>query len=287
MIDLAAVRAGKEESQRLLASMPKVGKGLDPAHAVYAEIINLVSVLCEGLTSLPELDRVTEIIGKAEDEYMPGWPPMSPISVSHFNSWAFFDAAVGLERETIGTCVLDLGTELGLADDILALIRAFQRSRLGLYVHEGSVGDGGRFMLREIVTGERFQAVCSSGHVGEAGEQWLTRLLPPPAPSLDYHVAFTSPYVIELPREEEWIRFFARMLPKVKISDEKKAYEHLMKFGFGHNYWNEYIFEGYWEHTDGMITLLGLPDVAASRPQSREVDGETARLRTYYGPALV
>lgn len=285
VIDLAAVRAGKEEAQRLVASVPTRSQGSDPAHAVYASVYNLVSILTESLTSLPELAPFADIISAAEEEYMPGWPPMSPISGSHFGTWAFFDLALGEARETLGTCILALAPELGLWGDVVRLIRTFQQSRLGLFVHEGNAG-AGSFTLREIITGERFLTVCPSGHIGRAGEQWLVRLLPPPDSHFDYHVAFTSPYIIELPGETEWRAFFRRTLLKTRLDDEKAAYESLMKYGLGHSYWNEYILEAYWRHTDCMISLLGVPDVEAGRPHSKETAGNEARLRHHYGAAL-
>ena len=59
-----------------------------------------------------------------------------------------------------------------------------------------------------------------------------------------------------------------------------------MKYGLGSNYWNEYILEGYWRHTDCMISLLGVPDVDAGRPHSKATAGNEARLRQHYGAAL-
>ena len=193
--------------------------------------------------------------------------------------------ALGEARETLGTCILALAPGLGLSGDVVRLIRVLEQSRLGLFVHEGNAG-ADSFTLREIMTGERFRTVCPSGHVGRPGEQWLVRLLPPPVSHLDYHVAFTSPYIIELPGETEWRAFFGRTLLKTKIDDENAAYESLMKYGLRPNYWNDYIFEGYWRHTDCMIALLGVPDVEAGRPHSKAISGNVARLRHHYGAAL-
>lgn len=177
VIELAALRAGKEEAERLVASVPDRSQDTDPAHAIYASAYNLVSILTESLTALPALAPFADIISAAEEHYMPGWPPMSPISGSHFGSWAFFDLALGEARETLGTCILALAPELGLPGEVVRLIGTLQPSRLGLFMHEGNVG-GDSFVLREVMTGEQFRTVCPSGHVGQTGEQWLVRLLP-------------------------------------------------------------------------------------------------------------
>jgi hypothetical protein len=283
VVDLSAVRTGREAAATLQETVAKDDAlaELHPAHAAYMYVVNQVSVLSEILTSLPALHRFVDLIGPAEEEYMPSWPPMSPISTSHFNTWAFFDAAVGLERETIGTILLDLAPDLPLVAGFVELLAHLSSSRLGLYAHEG--GEREHIVLRELHTGIRKRTLATNAHHGKAGELWLARVLPPPHPSLDEHVSFTSPYIIESPGEAAWLGFFERMVPKVRARDAAQAFELLMKYGVGPNYWNEYIFEGYSDHDDQAIWLRGLPDVAESRPHSPTYDpsfrfpGEPAR----------
>jgi hypothetical protein len=272
VVDLDAFRKGRAAAATLQQSVPKDEEfaGLHPEHAAYIYVVNQVSVLCEILTSLPELDRFVDLIGRADEGYMPSWPPMSPISTSHFNTWAFFDAAVGIERETIGTIILDLAPDLPLAPGFVDLLEHLTKSRLGLYAHEG--GEGKIVVLREVHTGVRKRAIAANAHVGRAGELWLARVLPPPHPSVESHVSFISPYVIESPGEAAWLGFFERNVPKVRARDAAQAFELLMKYGLGPSYWNEYIFEGYADHDDCAIWLRGLPDVAESRPHSPKYD---------------
>ena len=245
---------------------------LHPAQAAYLYAVNQVSILAEILVPLPPLHRFADLLERAEEEYMPSWPPMSPISRSHFTAWAFFDAAVGIDRETIGTLILDLAPTLALQPELVSLVEHLQRSRLGLHVHEGIRDD--QVVLRELHTGIRRSTVPSNLHFGRAGELWLTRVLPPPDARSEAHVALTSPYVIQSPGETEWLSFVQRTLPKLRARDEAQAFERLMKYGLGPNYWNEYVFEGYHRHTDQAIWLRGLPDVAKSRPHAREYDPE-------------
>jgi hypothetical protein len=243
---------------------------LHPAQAAYLYAVNQVSILAEIMTTLPALHRFVDLLERAEEEYTPSWPPMSPISRSHFTAWAFFDAAVGIDRETIGTLVLDLAPTLSLKPELVSLVEHLQRSRLGLHVHEGTRDD--QVMLRELHTGIRRSTVPSNLHFGRVGEIWLTRVLPPPDDGSTAHVALTSPYVIESPAEAEWLSFFQRTLPKVRARDEAEGFERLMKYGLGPNYWNEYLFEGYLRSDEQAIWLRGLPDVAESRPQSPKYD---------------
>ena len=101
---------------------------MHPSHAIYASTQNLVSYLAENLSVLPELEEYHKIAGDAEDEYMPGYPPMSPLTKSYFTHWAFFDLRFGKDRETIGTCLLDIGSEIGINEGYIELIRLLQES---------------------------------------------------------------------------------------------------------------------------------------------------------------
>ncbi len=243
---------------------------LHPAQAAYLYAVNQVSILAEIMMTLPALHRFVDLLERAEEEYAPSWPEASPISRSHFTAWAFFDAAVGIERETIGTLILDLAASLSLTPELVALVESLQASRLGVHAHEGVVDD--HIVLRELGTGIRRRTVPSNLYFGRAGELWLVRVLPPPEAGSEAHVALTSPYVLESPGEAAWLSFFARTVPKLRARDEAAGFERLMKYGLGPSYWNELLFEGYLRHTDQAIWLRGLPDVAESRPRSPSYD---------------
>jgi len=192
---------------------------------------------------------------------------MSPLTGSYFTSWAFFDACVGKKRETIGTIILALSKPLGLDPQLVGALTEMQASRMGLYVHEGHRE---RFVvLRELVTDEVVESLVSAGYRGKRGEVWLVRVHPPPVPPAGYSVVFTTPYVILEPGLAEWKAYLRRTLPKIGVDDEVSAYENLMKYGLGRNYWNEYIFEAYVNHQHDAVFLMGLPDVEESRPHSR------------------
>ncbi len=92
---------------------------LHPVHAVYVSAQNLVSFLAENLSEFPELKEYCDIVGKAEDEYMPDGPPFSPLTRPYFTTWAFFDVQFGKDKETIGTCLQDIGSDLAIHSDYL------------------------------------------------------------------------------------------------------------------------------------------------------------------------
>jgi hypothetical protein len=250
-----------------------------PTHAVYLATQNMVSYLAEVLSALSEMRDYVEIVGQAEDEYIPDGPPFSPLSRSYFTAWAFFDAPFGPDRETIGTCLLDIGPELGLSTDYMAAIRLMQYSRMGIYEHLGVAGE--RVHLRELISGQSHTCLVPAGYLGRAGELWYARILPPFADSNE-SVVFTTPYCLMSPAKRDWTAFLKRTMPKtglplsVPTSTEKgtgtmhPALAALMKYGLGPNYWHEFIFLAYLDYRSNVIFLTGLPDVPESLPHASD-----------------
>ncbi len=267
VVDLEAVMAGRknaEELQKTIASREELAD-LHPAHAAYVYAQNQVSVMAEQLSALREMGRFVKTISKAEDEYMPSGPPMSPLTTSFFTCWAFFDACVGLAEETLGTITLSVGAAFGLNSELARVIGLMQDSRMAVHVHEGF--DRERIVLRELVTNEVCEAISPSGYRGHKGELWYARVLPPPLADLEEHVVFTTPYLLIHPGEREWLAYFQRTLSGAE--DRMAAYEHHMKFGPARNYWNEFVLASYVNHRSDVIFLKGLPDIPESQPHSR------------------
>jgi len=259
---LIARLAGTGKLQRPVVAKD-VLDGLHPVHAAYAHAQNQVSVMAEVLTSLDEMAPFADLLLSAEEQYMPDGPPMSPLTRSYFTSWAFFDAGIGRAHETIGTVILEVGTAFAMEANLMRVIRLMQDSRMGLYAHEGVEGE--LAILREIATGSVRRAVVPAGYVGRRGEVWFARVLPSAVDGRSEHVVFTTPYVILAPGEDEWQAYFARTL---RGDGRLDAYERLMKYGPSHDYWSEFVFEGYVNHRPEAIFLSGLPDVPESRPLS-------------------
>ena len=267
VVDLKAFQMGKENAAELQKTVATREDLADhhPAHAIYVYAQNQVSVMSEQLTTLQEMDRFSRLISKAEDEYAPCGPPMSPLTTSFFTCWAFFDACVGLAQETIGTTTMAVGTAFGMDKELVRLIGLMQESRMGIYAHEGIQGD--TVTLRELVTDTVCRALVPSGYRGRKGELWYVRVLPPALPDIEEHVVFTTPYVLMEPASD-WHAYFDRTLPDAPAQDHVARYERLMKFGPARDFWTEFVFEAYLNHRDDVIFLKGLPDVAESRPHS-------------------
>lgn len=128
----ATARRHEAELQRTAATRDTLAD-LHPVHAIYSYVQNQVSIMSETITQLPMLDKLTAIVVKAEDTYMPSGPPMSPLTGSYFFCWAVFDAAVGASRETIGTCILALTRWAGSHPEFIRLIGAMPTGGLMKY----------------------------------------------------------------------------------------------------------------------------------------------------------
>jgi hypothetical protein len=268
VIDLQSVMAGRanaEALQKTVATREDLA-GFHPAHAVYVYAQNQMSVMSEQLTTLDKMARFVKLLSKAEDEYLPGGPPMSPLTTSFFTCWAFFDACVGLAEETIGTTAMAVGAAFGMDEELVRIIGLMQQSRMGIYIHAGEEGDTA--ILRELVTDASCRAIVPSGYRGRRGELWYVRVLPPPLPGGTKHVVFTTPYVLLQPGLRDWERYFHRTLPDAPLRERIAAYERHMKYGPTRQYWTDFVFEAYVNHQTEAIFLTGLPDSPESRPHS-------------------
>ncbi len=268
--NLEAFRAGKAQAEAMQRSVatPESLQGSHPAHARYAYVQNQMSVMAEQLLELDEMRIFAKLIGEANHEYVPSWPPMSPITTSYFWCWSNLDLAANAHRETLGSVIVRVATAFGVHPNLLAMMKTFNDSRMGLYRVE-ALTDGG-LQLVDLVTAERCAAICESGHPGAVGELWFTRVLPPSMPGSAEPVVFTSPYILIAPDEAGWARYLDRIAAQDPKRCRNNALERHLKWGPSRRYWTEFVFEGYVNHRPGAIYLKGLPDIPASRPHSPE-----------------
>lgn len=237
--------------------------GYDPIHAVYIFLQNLSSRFVEGASRFPELKAYVKAVGDAEDEYLPSGPPMSPLTGSYFTCWAFYDLRFGRDGETIAQCQTACNDILWMNADQLNALQQMSDSRMGVYEHGGWRGP--HIRLRELITGCEFVCHSPSGYRGRHGELWFVRLLPPLMPEkADYHIAFTTPYVLIGHSRAEWTQYLQRTLVQVAGSDDLERLYKLFKYGLDANYWNEFIFKAYHHHQPEAIFLSGIPDLQHS-----------------------
>lgn len=243
-----------------------IDDGLDPVHAVYVYIQQMSSYFAEGVSRLPELKPFAKLVSHAEDEYMPAGPPMSPLTVSYFTCWAFYDLQFGKDRETIGKCQIEANDVFLMNADQLDALKKMSESRMGIYEHIGFAD--GLVRLRELITGDEFSCLCAAGYRGSPGELWFVRRLPPLLPELaTFHVLFTTPYILIESTKDDWMQFFKRTLLTFGNDDRERLHQ-LLKFGLSTNYWHEFVFQAYHHHLPEAIFLAGIPDLRTTLPQA-------------------
>jgi len=122
------------------------------------------------------------------------------------------------------------------------------------------------------VTDEEFRCHVASGYQGKPGELWYVRLCPPLLKEVEYHVGFTTPYVLLGFGKADWTAYLNKSL--LGAGDTKQALHQFLKFGKAaysrkpDESWSEFIFQAYHHHQHDAIFLTGLPDVKGSLPHA-------------------
>jgi hypothetical protein len=274
VIDLSSYRAGKAaiEDARLGDGRLRelLTRGYDPAHAAFIYAENCASFLSEQMSAMKELRQFAGIVEKAEDEYQPSFPPVSPVTKSYFTMWALFDVLFGQSRETIGTCILRVSRDMPFPGWLEDAIGAMQKSRMGFYVHDGFED---RFVRLREIDGEGVKlSHTTSGFKGAKGQIWFGRLLPPMNSLVKYHVFFTTPYVMIQTTETMVAAYLKREIKRLggsRLPREMDARDFVLKHGPSPNHWNEYIFCAYSNHRSDAVFIAGVPDDRQSLPHGR------------------
>ncbi|MBZ0117648.1 MAG: hypothetical protein K8H88_11665, partial [Sandaracinaceae bacterium] len=94
LVDLDGVREGKRRSAEL-AEMAKEAAdevaGVSSLYAYYLQTHIGLSGVMQSVGTTPEMKAWRQRAIELEEEYMPGGPPMSPITDSYWESWLHYD----------------------------------------------------------------------------------------------------------------------------------------------------------------------------------------------------
>jgi len=239
-------------------------KDYDPLHAIHLTIQNLFSVFAEQVSILPELKSYRKEISKAEDYFIPSFPPISPITKSYFTMWAFHDYCFGKDKESIAGLLLDLSDVLNLPQDWMQVIKMQYQSRMGIYEHCGFFE--GKIVLKELATEKEQKCICPAGYKGAKGELWLARIVDSPYSFLDYGVVFTTPYLLRGHDKKQWLEYFERNGITEGDPEAMRKLHLFMKQGQSNFYWHEFIVNGYDGYRKEAIFLRGIPDIPNTLP---------------------
>ncbi len=244
-----------------------IKEGHDPIHAAYIYMQNFTSHFAEGVSQFPEMKAWADVVTKAEDEYMPSGPPMSPLTGSYFWMWAIYDLRIGKSTDTVAYCQIAMNDVLQMNSHQLDAAKKLEASRMGFYEHVGT--EGPHLLLRELITDDQFLILCPTGYRGSKGELWYVRLLPPLEPELaQYWIAMTTPYILPKKAKSDWLAFLKRTMIQCDGPNDRTRLHNLLKFGLEPNYWNEFVFQAYHHHQQDAIFLTGIPDMKATLPHA-------------------
>jgi hypothetical protein len=208
-----------------------------------------------------------DAVAKAEDEYLPSGPPMSPLTGSYFWTWALYDHCIGKSTDTLAYCQIAANDVIWMNPYQLEAAKKMEASRMGIYEHTGMQGP--YILLQELITDDFLLCHCPTGYRGHKGELWYVRLLPPLEPQLaNYWVAMTTPYILLDVSKADWIAFLKRTMIHCDGANEATRLRNLLKFGLEPNYWNEFVFKAYHHYQADAIFLTGIPDMKATLPHA-------------------
>jgi hypothetical protein len=144
----------------------------------------------------------------------------------------------------------------------LETVQNFQASHMGVYEHVGRVAS--RVRLRELVTDDEFECHVAAGYRGKAGELWYVRRCLPLRDLCNYHLIFTTPYVLTETSKADWTAYLNKAILETGRTDRRTALHQVLKYGREPQFWSEFIVLGYHHHQPDAIFLAGLPDVKGS-----------------------
>ena len=277
IVPRTALQRGEQKAAEIETVADLIAGGRHPFHAVYSNVANLLNLFVEELVDLPFLNRAHAFLLKAQDLYSPGYPPMSPITVSYYVHWTLFDVPFGADRETLGDCFLGVSDLLGLDPVQVEAGEKLCHSRLGLY-RIVSATDG-TFRLREMITDREFDTIIPTGFNTEAGRLALIRVLPPLHGMPSPHIAVTTPYVVVGTPEADWLEYFVRQQVLAGSPGAEDRLHRHMKHSQDDWYWTEFFFYGYVNHRSDAIFVAGVPDRPETQPHHPKFNESTWKER--------
>lgn len=243
-----------KKKQKEIESIMKINfnEKEDPSHKIYSISQNLLSFLSEEFAPLIEFSDFTDTISDIQEEYMPSYPPMSPLTTTYFNFWCFNDFEFGKEKETLSSIVHELFINNNLDEIIVQASLNMRNSNMSFYIHEGF--DDKLIVLREILSNEKYNCICPAGYIGNKGEIWFARVVQNLDQIYNYHIVVTTPYVILKYKEKDWIEFFKRQGIENKKGNYKVEFKKFLKNNPNIRYWHDYIMDAYVNYTDNFIS---------------------------------
>lgn len=241
---------------------------------VYGAAQNAISSFAEVAFDHPKLMRINNLVVAWGEEYMPGWPLNSPVSVSFATAFYLYDLRLARVGETMAGLFYQLDVLPGRPAVLAEAVQHLAESRCGFY--EVQAVDGWLLTVEELHSGEVFDAVCASGYEAQVGELWYCRFVPSLHEDEDFEIAVTSPYVLVGHPRAAYEAFLKRQRLGRRSEDEEALLTRVFKHPRDPAYWMEFVLQAYDTHSNHHIELAGLPDRVGTKPH--EDNGRKLRI---------
>jgi len=236
----------------------------DPSFHAYAAAVNTTSEFATQALDILDLIPFNNQIADLQDEHMPSYPPMSPVTSAFWTGWLVLDARDPFTGVTLGGLFAQYLQHKGSFDYLQQALVPLNDSFCSFY--EVTAVDDQGLTLWDIAGKQELECWNSSGYPGCEGEVWYVRLLPPYLKNSNRWVTVTTPYVFTDGDHSKWEAFFQRYASsKYGASHPLPDY---LKYGKSLGYWLEFLFQAYTGCTGNMIKVMGVPDQASSLPHS-------------------
>jgi|GEM_PF-119592 len=248
-------------------------EGVDPQFVAYSTVQSQVLLLSAMLEDSGIVPGYKAALEAGLQKYMPGFPPMSPVTDSLFFSWALCDLTFGADGDNIGRIALQVMSESGMPDELTAIVKNLLCSRFGIFKTIGFQED--LIVARELVTDRKLLVDAPTGYLGREGQLRFVRLGPPTLPDVRYWTELTTPYVLEGCSADDWSAYLHSVMPdrvvdadgaeSTQLEDRLAA---VFKNDLGVLPWMEFVFQGYSNYGQDVIYLHGIPSKPESLPHS-------------------
>ena len=236
----------------------------DPSFHAYAAAMNVANEFASQALDVLELIPFNNQLADLQEEYMPSYPPMSPITSAFFAGWMVLDAQDSVTGLTLAETFVRYLEHVGDRDFLRTAMAAMSDSWCSFY--EVTEVESHGLKLWDIAAKQEFQCWNSSGYSGRNGEIWYVRLLPPIVNDANRWVTVSTPYVFRESCRGTWEAFFQRHA--ASGSGVGLPLRDYLKYGKSLGYWLEFLFRAMVGYTGNMVAVTGVPDDPGSLPHS-------------------
>ena len=247
-------------------------------HLYMATIVYALNLATE-LAGSGHANELRKKLQSDMEEYMPGYPPISPVTESFFYSGLHLSHRFGADHETAVEIIHQVLQQWKVDSRSLDMLKRLRSSRSGIFETLEVSNAGVR--VRELVTSREFRLIPSAGYAGQPGELRFSRVAIPAEDAGETFFEMTTPYILVGCDATEWTDYLSsEMPPNASRRDPLCGMEHasevlphsdladrlsaLFEDDCGEMSWNDYIMDGYLNYQKSAIFLTGIP----SRPET-------------------